>query len=271
MSVKQDLMKKRVIREVIARKSAEIAVLCKAVSPAFNKEDIHEFRVSIKVLRAFLTLQRQGKRKSAATLPKKLRQLYGIAGSIREAQLGLAFLSEKGLPRKLYVDRLIETIEKGKAEWAACYAPDALDRLFRKLEHKNYDPSLWIRLRILLRDCDRGIVSLSTDESLSDKRIHAIRKKIKCLLHVIALTEREWLHAHQLDQQLPMKALHDLAEAIGTHHDACVHAKFVRSLIKGVTGKSTRNSLVKIEEDLARQMRGKREDIRIAAHGILLG
>src|SRR4051812_1838451 len=102
---------------MIAKKSEDIAMYAKAIDPDFDKKDIHKFRVSVKALRAFLALQRVVDGRGKVQLPKKFKQLYDIAGSVREAQLGLEFFAEKNIPRKLYVDHLTGVIKKEKAKW----------------------------------------------------------------------------------------------------------------------------------------------------------
>src|SRR6516162_822833 len=78
------MMKGKEINEIIEDKFKTLSKLSQKITRKF---DIHDFRVEVKKLRAFLRLLDIKKRNDEPIIPKLLKTFYGYIGIIRNIQL----------------------------------------------------------------------------------------------------------------------------------------------------------------------------------------
>lgn len=79
-------MKENEIVEIIEDRFEKIDKLTHKILNDFDKEDIHDFRVEVKKLRAFLRLL-DIKKEGEPLIPKLLKTFYGYVGIVRDIQL----------------------------------------------------------------------------------------------------------------------------------------------------------------------------------------
>jgi len=95
-------MKRREMAHIIRKRFDKVENAYQRVTEHFEVDDIHEFRIEIKKLRAFLRLLGETKGKKGK-LPKRLHQFYQLAGNIRNLQLQQKRVRElrkdQGLPQ----------------------------------------------------------------------------------------------------------------------------------------------------------------------------
>ncbi len=80
-------MKEKEINEIIEERFKTIDKLSHKITKEFNADDIHDFRVEVKKLRAFLRLLDIKKEEDESVIPKLLKTFYGYIGIIRNIQL----------------------------------------------------------------------------------------------------------------------------------------------------------------------------------------
>jgi CHAD domain-containing protein len=78
-------MKQKEMIEIIEGVFKNIDKLCGKILKTFNADDIHDFRVEVKKLRAFLRLL--DIKKEGSIIPKLLKYFYTYAGNVRNIQL----------------------------------------------------------------------------------------------------------------------------------------------------------------------------------------
>jgi len=127
-------MDKSVVREILKGKNKKIAKLGNAVQKDLAPENIHKFRVEIKRLRSFLRLLAADKSYKEIKLPKKLKKLYDICGTIREAQLEQKKIAEIKLVLPAYAAHLSLQINKQRKIWASHYDKDGINKLKKKIQ-----------------------------------------------------------------------------------------------------------------------------------------
>jgi CHAD domain-containing protein len=78
-------MKQKEMVEIVEDIFKDIEKLCGKICKTFNAEDIHDFRVAVKRLRAFLRLI--DIKKDGPIIPKLLKSFYRYIGNVRNIQL----------------------------------------------------------------------------------------------------------------------------------------------------------------------------------------
>jgi CHAD domain-containing protein len=69
-------MKEALIRKILSERLEEIYRHCKNVDKKFDKESIHNFRLSVKIFRSFLHLLSTLNETKRIKLPKHISRLY---------------------------------------------------------------------------------------------------------------------------------------------------------------------------------------------------
>jgi CHAD domain-containing protein len=88
-------MKHKEIARKIKRQFHAIAKLAKQSTHAFDEDILHEFKVEVKKLRAFLRLiNTEAEKNGAFKIPKKLKLFYKHIGVIRSIQLHLLYIDK---------------------------------------------------------------------------------------------------------------------------------------------------------------------------------
>ena len=80
-------MKKKEIAEVVEDSFKTLEKLRHKILEEFDADDIHDFRVEVKKLRAFLRLVNIKKNDDEPTIPKLLKTFYGYIGIVRNIHL----------------------------------------------------------------------------------------------------------------------------------------------------------------------------------------
>ena len=80
-------MKENEIVEVVEERFKTIDKLSRKIIKEFDKEDIHDFCIEVKKLRAFLRLLDIKKDDEVPLIPALLKTFYGYVGIIRDVQL----------------------------------------------------------------------------------------------------------------------------------------------------------------------------------------
>lgn len=190
------------------------------IAPAFEEENIHNFRVATKKLRAMLRLVELGQGDVKAKLPKKFRKLYSLSGDIRDAQL----LIKRAAKADPAVPEYVQWLEAQKAD---------AQKNFREV----YDSAIIVKIEKRLKKIEPQALSMAVlkdfftghladvdhilhKKPLEEEDLHDIRKKLKDLQHVARIAEEFWpegLEAAGISQNL--QSLEELTERAGDFND----------------------------------------------------
>lgn len=247
-------MKTKKIQGIVGGYLEHITAAAAKVSDGFEEEVIHNLRVNVKRLRAFLRCYWLFKGRAKPPLPKVLRSLYKAAGVIRDLQLMLK--SSESLP-EVYRVAVEQQLAAAKDEWGATYDAKKLDKKLKKLRGCDYKPlpsfmpAEFIKNRLELVDEIRA-AGMSDDEDL-----HTVRKQVKDIIYVARLVNERWSKACTAIQHLPLQKFEELADLIGAFNDSR-QAKRLLGDIKpnGVAAADVaarRKVVVHINRGLARQ------------------
>ncbi len=184
---------------------------------ASDEEVLHQLRVSLKKIKAVLDYLRIIHPKKIKSLRKKLQLVFHAAGSVREAQLRLKWLKEKGflfLIQHAFLDQKIKeeeelfvTQKKGHLKKLRSIC----DELAEYLKEIDEDALLQYALEM------KGQLEKKL-QIVAKNDWHALRKLIKQLLYA-----HHWLTEKDKLKELTVAAyqkLDQLQEKIGVWHDA---------------------------------------------------
>ena len=183
----------------------------------FDKDLIHEFRLSIKSLRSLLRLSASRSNGVKARLPKKLKRLFDIAGAIRESELEKELLIKTHINVPDYFEFLDNKIAEQKSEWTKHFSRKVMIRARKKIKGYKYKA---LNSETLNNFVSANLSSLSTLASAPpDEKVHDVRKNLKDVLNIIKLLNVKKLGSVGLSGQPAITELQKLAEIIGNYND----------------------------------------------------
>jgi CHAD domain-containing protein len=212
-------LKREEIQEILKKRISKIAGLCENIGHADDKEVIHQFRVSVKKLRALLRLLNSGNLNHNAKLTLSFKELYHIAGNIRDNDLTLIRLTKQKLPFRSYSDMLHSNIVHYREEWHRHYAASILEKLENKitanLPTELHPGTLNTFISVALDD----LAELCEKPLLSNDEIHTIRKKMKDLFYLASFTRNYWPAAAHCFRTIDITELGKLTTIVGNFND----------------------------------------------------
>ena len=198
----------------------------------FSPEDIHEFRVAFKRLRALLRLINPAAIHSHSLgVPAPLISLYHVAGTVRDLQVNLPLLTDafekNNVEANTYFSKLEEDLSDAKKELAS------------KIEELSFKKYVHHILRAATKDLKQSTVreflhrKVATVQILlivrsDDDDIHSIRKHLKDILYSIRLFEHEWHIPFPIVAWESEEKLEAISNHLGDYCDRCKALSFLR-------------------------------------------
>ena len=211
------------IQEVLIEKNDELATLAGSISPNFDPQVIHDFRVGFKFLRSFLRLIRMHNPDTGLKPPDRLKDLYTIAGTIRDLQLELQH-TMKDLPSLTdYIGEVKQSIVHQQRIWDRTYNAKIIERFGKQIKRHKFDP---LPEGILTNFLQSRMMSIDDFASLTDptdSEVHGIRKEAKDIIYAAKAVHENWQSASGKLKIVPLKELHKMAERIGDYNDDRLH------------------------------------------------
>jgi len=245
-------MTQKEIRAVVKEKTREIEDLAAAVDKRFGKEHIHDFRVSVKSLRSFLRLQESTLANSGFKLSKKLKRLYRIAGVIRDCELAKEFLHEMQVNIPHYVHFLDHIVNNKKKEWEKYYSIKEVRSASKKMEayaYKALPPDAFPKF------VNDRLNALNTIKIIaSDDEVHEVRKRVKDILCVSQLVDKEFWAPAQPPSELALKTLHELTDIIGDYNDERILLEHVKAFPLAGLDKEEKSTLSEFKRTERKQL-----------------
>ncbi len=218
-------MKKEHIKALVLDKNEELAKLATHIGEDFDKQVIHDFRVGYKYLRSFLRLLRMHNDSKGLKLTQKTKDLYNIAGNIRDLQLELEHTSEHLPDLKAYIEDLKESLTRNKKLWKQTYSSNTFERFTRQIHKHKFEE---LPEGILANFLNSKMTSIDGYASLpdpSDNQVHTVRKEAKDIIYASQVVHNNWDAAKRNLRIVPVKDLTRLAEKIGDYNDDRQHVE----------------------------------------------
>jgi CHAD domain-containing protein len=232
----QEVMKNKDFKEEAEHRMKKATECFKKLHADFDSEDIHDFRVEMKKVRALLRLADFGsKRKKKIKLPKKLKEFYKTVGDIRSLQLHAKKINDTASaeldpPPDLYL-KLLEgrkEINIGKAKQ-------------KRKQLKGIKKDMDKLLRRIPKGINAGSTRDFTDYELgrleviqvkafpTDQELHEVRKIMKDILY-------NWSYIEPLSKDILPSAIQEKAgmegfvDRLGDYHDDAVSLNMFHDL-----------------------------------------
>lgn len=229
--------------------------LAEEICKASEKETIHNFRVSIKSLRALLRLLNYQHPEYKVKLSKRLKTLYHIAGNIRDAQLQLEYIAMQQYDLPLYRAKLQQTIDEYTREWSKAYSKKVFHNLEKRLLKNQYHPLHKDDVQTFIDANFSSIVLPEKGILFTSKNIHDVRKHLKDIQYVIRTIREKAISV--LPGKLQPENLDELTSAIGKYLDERLMYRDLNAFAR---------SLAQCEEKTMITEMNKKEKVKLRKH-----
>lgn len=255
-------MKQKRIRHIIEEKINTLSHIAADVSNNFDKDKIHEFRVMLKSLRAFLRLLKMHNNDKHIRISRKCKLLYDIAGAIREAQIELHDLDAAQNTIPSYLHHLKHAIEQQKEDWRMHYNEKVFTKLYKKLSHIKYKELPAAAAAIFAYKRENEAFSILEQKNATNNQIHTARKRIKDVLHLEKLATKEWKPASKCMQHIPLKTLNGLANAIGAYNDERIKLVHFKTFMRHMPNNEERKCMNALKAHEKIKMAAAKQEIQ---------
>ena len=265
------MMDKNNIKEVIVDKTTEIVNLCSKVGIDFDDENIHKFRVAFKYLRSFLRLLRLHNDDKGLRMPDKMKELYFIAGNIRDTQLALSNLGNKELELPSYFDKLNKRLDDLKRDWKNAYSEKSLHYFLKQVKNTKFQE---LPVGILTNFLNTRLASI--DETIkidapTDLQIHSIRKDAKDIIYATdAATKNKWGKAEEETKNIPIEELNQVADEIGEYNNQRLQLESISQFGNQATGEEEKEQIKKMKRQQKPKIQKKKKNIISLVKGLFI-
>ncbi len=244
-------MKEKEINEIIEERFKTIDKLSHKIIKEFDVDDIHDFRVEVKKLRAFLRLLDIKKEEDEPLIPALLKTFYGYIGIVRNIQLYrhslFKYVTAHNIDKpeeylKLLSDE--ETYWKKQAEalMADNNFNDVKEKIIKELPDKLEKPTIKKFVEGKFNDLKKQL-----EDTGDDVGLHTIRKILKDYLYTYAYISD---HADIPKAIADKDDLKLLTKMLGDFIDKYMQLEFLQpEYLDKIEGKKERNNLLQIKND----------------------
>ncbi|HEU4633918.1 MAG TPA: CHAD domain-containing protein, partial [Flavisolibacter sp.] len=232
--------------EVLKIQLKELGSAYRKLRKRFKEKDVHDFRLKIKRLRAFVILFAYDKR-NPSKIPNKLKVLYDCAGAIRNLQLQRKrILLTWGNTGEIRDGSYLKLLSAEEEQWRrkALQLNSPLKKLRKNLRVPGSIPDKAVRKFIHAKTARLWTLLRAND--IGDKDLHLLRKILKVILY-------NWHYAGiYTGQNLPAcwqhkKDVRLFTEVLGAFHDVCMALQFLNTKMTEITDVEEVEALRKIE------------------------
>ena len=228
------MLNQQEIEHIIHRYFKKFNKIFNKIEKHFDADDIHEFRVEFKKLRALLRLL--GLEIADAEnldMPRNLKDIYTVTGKIRELQLQVIRLDEivnakEKLPK--YRSVLKKEIKKLKSELKFWLKHESLSKMEEKISVHLPESLQASTIKNFLSFKFSNIAALFSGKIIADESLHRIRKNIKDILYVYKTFEE--YRIINMEELFGNKTHYDdatlVAEELGKFNDLCIALTLLR-------------------------------------------
>lgn len=244
-------MKEKEIEEIVEDRFKTIDKLLPKIIKEFYSDNIHDFRVEIKKLRAFLRLLDTEKEIDHPLIPKLLKSFYSYIGIIRNIQLHrhnlFKYIDDYKIEKPGEYFKILDEEEN--------YWRDDADAL---MEDNNFDDVKKEIVKELPHKLEKSAVKKFAEEKLEELKeqlkdvyddvgIHNIRKILKDILYI-------WNYIKEYKNLPPAiakeKDLKLLTNQLGNFLDKCIQLEFLQpGYLNKIPSETERNILEKIRDE----------------------
>ncbi len=264
-------MQEKEINEIVERSFKTIHKLLHKIIKDFDADDIHNFRIEVKKIRAFLRLADFEKKIDGPLIPKRLKTLNGYIGIVRNIQLHRHSIFKYITNNKIEVPAAyIEMLVKEKAYWQKEAADLMEENDFKEDEGKI--------IKHLPGELNKSSIKAFVKDKLDklkeqlndmndDDAIHNIRKILKDILYNLEIVKDHADLPGIISKEVDLKSLTSM---LGDFRDKCIELEFLQpeylDKIKDPEEKARlvhiKNDFEKDKQNLKQQLQNKLEELQ---------
>lgn len=256
--------------EVIKNQVKELDCSYGKVRKHFREKEVHDFRLRIKRLRAFISLLNYD-RHHRLKFPKKLKALYDCAGAVRNLQLQQKrVLHASGNAKEIATGSYLKLLTAEEAQWRTkTLQINGHVKRLRKILHVPESVQKGTARKFLQAEAAK-LWNLLLAHEITDKDLHHLRKFLKGILY-------NWQYAgEQAGLYLPLcwrykKDIRAFTEVLGQFHDLGMALQFLEAKIVEITALDELQLLQQIECEWRRERDGLRQTILTTLETINIG
>ena len=243
-------MKKKEIVDVVEDRFKTLEKLRHKILEEFDADDIHDFRVEVKKLRAFLRLVNIKKKEDEPTIPKLLKTFYGYIGIVRNIHLLRhhlfkhiadhsgekpgAFLKLMRSDEDFWKKEAIELMTDNNFT-------DVKEKILKALPGKLEKPRIEKFIENKLADLKKLL-----EDIRDDNQMHSIRKILKDILYTWRFIKR---YADLPEVISGEDKLKSLTSALGDFMDRSFQIEFLQpSYLDKIKSKKEKSLLLNLEK-----------------------
>ena len=222
-------MKHKKVVEIVEDHFQELEKLFSKILKRYNEDNVHDFRVTVKKLRAFLKLAGIKKKADKPFIPKLLKTFYGHIGSLRNIHLQKRIIfkyttDNKRARPKSYIQLLTNEENYWKKEAAALMKEtsieDVKDKILKELPGKINKNKIKKFTAKSLAELKELLCDVKDDET-----IHSIRKILKNILYTYSLIKDETDLPKLISGRKKLKTITGL---LGDYVDKYIELKYMK-------------------------------------------
>jgi CHAD domain-containing protein len=257
-------MKEKEINEIIEERFKTIDRLSRKITKEFDADDIHDFRVEVKKLRAFLRLLDIKKEDNEPVIPALLKTFYGYIGIVRNIQLYqhslFKYITDHGIDipeayMKLLNDEEIYWKKQAEELMADNNFHDVKEKIIKELPDRLEKSTIKKFTEGKLDDLKNKLKD--TDDEVE---LHTIRKILKDDLYTY-----DYISDHA---DLP-KAIADkdelklLTQLLGDFIDKYMQLEFFQpEYLDKIEDEKEKNNLLQIKNDFENEKHGMKRELQ---------
>ena len=197
-----------------------------------HKEAVHDWRVDYKKLRAMIRLA--GEQTEKIELPLSLKDVYTLAGHIRDRQMQWERMHQWFGSEQLFPPSYTQLLEKEIAFYIDQLQPLTTNDVILSISQHKIKSALpgGLSKKIILSFLQNQLYEVRNILWLTYKKddyLHSCRKHLKDVQYIIGALGMEVIEKVEIKGLPPMEQLELAAQALGNFNDQCVTMAFLSS------------------------------------------
>jgi CHAD domain-containing protein len=226
-------MKKKPVEDIVYGFYKTLGHFSREMALDFNEDAVHNFRVEYKKMRAFFRLVNDGSGKIVLKVPKKLKEVYALAGMYRDRQLQQVRLLEaaKSISTSFreYSDALSQEMNEIRAGLLQLLAAKPLDNRKKRVAGSLHSS---IKLQVFSHTLQRSTAmarEILSQPPIPDRKLHQVRKVLKDLFYNLEIYRQADKFPIGTWKEKVAEYFNPLLAEMGEYQDKCTAIELLES------------------------------------------
>jgi len=261
-------MKEERIKKLILKFTAALAKTGKVRGEHLDKEGIHDFRVTVKKLRAFLRMLAVANGQNN-DLTKDFKRIYHIAGAIRDMQLELEKARKLHIAVPGYTSHLEQVISQQRVAWDQSNPEESVAHLEKRLERGDYSGISSDAFYHFLYGKTKAVRRITSRPQVSDDQLHEVRKHIKDAVYATELCRKKWREAYEKAGEPESEELKKITDKIGDYNDQRIMMAHMDSFADKLQDSPEKTEIRKVTATMAKNLKSEKKETLSALQAYL--